>query len=170
MITFLVIFFIACCIAGIVVGNHYSDKRKWERIETLNVRTGITKQNAYIDPHGYLRWRDTNRLCHRDIAWKNGLRGNDKFGNCDIHHVDGNKWNNDPLNLEVLVRAEHEIKHGNVIFENGRKYIKLARTRKIYKETRKAIMVARKWIPKSQVIYRNGYVYITEWIWKQKGF
>ena len=30
----------------------------------------------------------------------------------DIHHVDGNPWNNDPENLKVLCRLCHEKTHG----------------------------------------------------------
>jgi hypothetical protein len=161
-------FFFACVI-GYYIWRYFNNK-KWERIELLNERVDITRDNAYIDQNGYLRWRSNERLCHRDIAWNAGVRGNDKFGNSDIHHVDRNKFNCNPGNLECLTRAEHQEEHGQVIYESGRKYIRLCRVGKIYRETGKAIMVARRWIPKSQTIYRDGYVYITEWIARQKGF
>lgn len=146
------------------------NRHRWETIQTLNAQVGITKETAYIDGRGYLRWKKNNRLCHRDIAWEHGLRGHDKFGNCDIHHKDENKFNNNPSNLEILTREEHQKEHKQVITVNGRKYYKLARVSKIYRKTSKAYLIARKWVPRSQTIIQDGYVYITEWIKRKKGF
>lgn len=84
---------------------------KWNEIESLNKSVGITRENAYIDEKGYLRWNSNDRLCHRDIAWNAGLRGKLPFGQCDVHHVDLNKLNCDPSNLKVLTRTEHQRKH-----------------------------------------------------------
>ena len=85
----------------------------WDRIERLNEGLGITRHTAYIDKRGYLRWKETNRLCHRDIAFKAGLRHRYlPFGHCDVHHRDHNKMNNQPDNLEVVSREEHQHYHG----------------------------------------------------------
>ena len=57
-----------------------------------------------------------------------------------------------------------------IIRINGQKYRKLASIHKIYRETDKAYLIAHKWIPKSQVEHRDGYVYIPEWLYHKKGF
>lgn len=166
---FIIFFIFVSGIIAILV-NRYLYNEKWNKIENINSKWNVNRNNSYVDGKGYLRWKNDDRLIHRDIAFQSGLRGVDKFGNCDVHHKDKNKLNNDPSNLEVLDRETHEERHGNVIFIDGKKYIKLARIEKIYRETGAAIMVARKWIPKSQCVFRDGFVYLTEWIWKQKGF
>lgn len=38
--------------------------------------------------------------------WKKG---------CDVHHIDGNPFNNEPSNLEAIEREKHFIKHSNRI-------------------------------------------------------
>ena len=43
-------------------------KSNWDIVESLNSGY-INQNNAYVGKHGYLRWKDTNRLCHRDIAF-----------------------------------------------------------------------------------------------------
>ena len=142
---------------------------KWKNIASLNEGLGISRKTCYIDNHGYLRWKGNNRLCHRDIAWNSGKRNDSEtFGNCDVHHKDGNKFNNQPSNLEVLTRLVHEMEHGTIIYRNGVKYKKLGHINKIYRETSKAILMAHQWIPKSQCIFEDDYVYIPEWMYHQK--
>jgi len=166
--------FIIIIIAIILISN-YLNKLKWNKIEELNKENNITRDNSYIDDNGYLRWRDDDKLCHRDIAYEQifipeGMGLNKMFGRMDVHHIDGNKWNNNSRNLEILSRKVHNIKHGKIIVEDGNTYIRLGRISKIYRETNKAIQMAYRWIPKSQCLFRDGYVYITEWIWKKKAF
>ncbi len=60
-------------------------------------------------------------------------------------------------------------KINNIIYLNGNNYKKFARTSTISRETDKAILANRVWFPKSQVIYKNGYIYVTEWMLEQKG-
>jgi len=64
---------------------------------------------AYIDQNGYLRNAETNELIHRSIA-------REKYGYLSpedqVHHIDRNKLNNDPDNLMILSKTEHEIIHG----------------------------------------------------------
>ncbi len=147
----------------------------WNKIEELNYGLGITRESCYVDGNGYLRWKANDKLCHRDIAnnyvfLKGGFSG--KFGMCDVHHKDGNKFNNNPVNLSVLNREQHEVEHGKILFENGRKYIRIARANVTRKQTQKAILIGGKfgtWYPWSQLLVRNGYIYATEWILNQKG-
>jgi hypothetical protein len=143
--------------------------KKWDRIEKLNKGQGITRENTYIDKRGYLRWKRNNKLCHRDIAWEKGLRNKKaKFGKCDVHHKDHNKLNNNLANLEVLTRREHKIRHGYILKINNSEFIRLCRISKVYRETGKAYNIAHKWIPKSQCVLKNGYIYIIEWMYKKK--
>lgn len=146
----------------------------WNTIESQNNGLGIERVSCHVDNNGYLRWKSNNQLCHRDIAYnyvyKKGSFSN-QFSDYDVHHRDGNKFNNNLGNLNIIFREEHEIQHGKVIYENGRKYIRLVPAETRRKQTRKAILIGGKrgtWYPKSQLITRNGYLYATEWIYKKK--
>jgi len=146
----------------------------WNVIESLNLDFGITRDNCFVDNNGYLRRRSDNRLCHRDIAYTHVYRRgsfNNKFSVYDVHHKDGDKFNNDPYNLEIVFREDHELEHGKILYEDGIKYIKLVPANRHRKQTRKAILIGGKrgaWYPKSQLITRNGQIYATEWIVKRK--
>jgi hypothetical protein len=141
----------------------------WVDIEKLNAGLGINRNTVYFDENGYLRWISNNRLCHRDIAFENQLHygKNDRFSECDVHHKDKNKLNNNPDNLEVLTREEHEVEHNQIIIYEGKKYIKLAKISKIYQKTTKSVMVGRKWIPNSQIVYKNEFIYVSDWFYNQ---
>ena len=146
----------------------------WNSIENLNNGFGITRDSCIVDNNGYLRWKSSNRLCHRDITfnyvYKKGSFTN-QFSDYDVHHKDGNKFNNNPDNLDVVFREEHEIKHGKAIYMNGIKYLRLAPANRRRKQTHKAILIGGRfgeWYPKSQLIEKYGYLYATEWIYKKK--
>jgi hypothetical protein len=157
---------IPVCIFGYLLWNHL----RWLNIERLNQSLNINRYNAYIDSNGYLRWKDSKHLCHRDIAWAANLRGQGKFSELDIHHKDGNKFNNTPDNLELLSREAHQREHGQMITIDGKTYRKLAELNKVYHSTDRAYLVANTWIPKSQVEIRNGFIYIPEWMYNKNGF
>jgi hypothetical protein len=148
----------------------------WDIIESQNYQFGITRVKCYVDNNGYLRWKSNNKLCHRDIAFENIFKGGSytsQFSFYDIHHQDGNKFNNNPDNLRVIIREEHEVEHGKVIYANGTKYIRLVPANRRRKQTKKAILIGGKrgeWFPKSQLLVRNGYLYAPEWIIKKKNF
>lgn len=150
--------------------RRYFYNKKWNMIESLNEKVGINRENSRIDERGYLRWKTNDKLCHREIAWNVGIRGSDNFGASDIHHKDKNKFNCNPDNLECLTRTEHRETHGLIVHENGIKYIRLCRINKVYRETKKAFLIAHRWVPKSQTLIRDGYIYVTEWLTRQKGF
>jgi hypothetical protein len=183
------IFFIVATIIVtlIVIGSivsRYLYNKKWNQIESLNAKIGITRYNVHLDKNGYFRWNENDRLCHRDVAFKELYTGNDKkididtgtitgkytlpFSSYDVHHVDKNKFNCNAGNLEILTREEHQVEHGTLIEIDGKKYVKLARTSKIYRETEKAILVAYQWVPKSQIVVRDGYIFIPVWLYYKK--
>ena len=61
--------------------------------------------DIYVDRKGYQRFRKNTKLFHRAIA-------EEKIGRKSkpweiVHHINGNKLDNDPTNLEVLDRDEH---------------------------------------------------------------
>ena len=152
---------------GIILCNYCN--RVWREITEKNIENGACIHNCYIDKRGYLRWKENDRLVHRDVAFENcDWEGN--FGELDVHHNDEDKFNNHPSNLAVITRREHEIKHGNIIVRDGQEYRRFARHNKIYRRSAKAIMVARKWIPLSQVIFVGNWIYATPWILEKKGF
>ena len=157
------------------IKNHDINKYyNWYAIEILNEGLGITRYTCFVDNNGYLRWKSNRKLCHREIAYNYIYKMGSfelKFSDYDVHHKDEYKFNNQPNNLELKLREEHELKHGNIIFENGKKYVKLCPTDIRRKETLKAIYIrgkGRGWFPKSQLITRNDNIYCTEWIFNKK--
>lgn len=146
----------------------------WDVIERLNSGFGISRDTCLVDYNGYLRWKSDNRLCHRDIAFKYIFRKGsfpNKFSEYDVHHKNQNRFDNNPDNLDVIFREEHEIEHGVFFYESGQKYIRLVPAHRKRKQTYKAILIGGKrgtWYPRSQLITRNGYIYASEWIYNKK--
>jgi len=65
--------------------------------------------NTYIDDKGYPRWKDSERLVHRDVA-ENKI-GRELRDHEVVHHKDGDKTNFRKENLRVTSRAHHSSMH-----------------------------------------------------------
>jgi len=89
----------------------------WNRIEKLNKRIGVTRWNCWVDEHGYLRWNATNNLVHRDVAFneiykKSGGNYPNSFSCYEVHHINHDKFDCNPENLQILTPNEHDKQHG----------------------------------------------------------
>lgn len=73
--------------------------------------TGSKRNNtiSYVDENGYLRFNDSDILVHRYVAQKKLGRWLEPWE--VVHHIDGNKRNNNPSNLWVCSQQEHDRIH-----------------------------------------------------------
>ncbi len=74
------------------------------------------KEEVYEDEKGYLRSKSTKKLVHREIAYKEiYLKNKEKyalpFKEYIVHHIDGNKKNNNSSNLIILLPMDHTKLH-----------------------------------------------------------
>lgn len=76
----------------------------------------LKNEPQYLDEHGYYRWTKTKTLVHRTrMEWELGRKlsyyGHEDPRNEIVHHIDGNKWNNNIKNLRVMTQDKHHELH-----------------------------------------------------------
>jgi len=70
--------------------------------------------DTYIDDQGYRRFKDSGMLVHWWVMEQKIGRERRVYLHSRgyvIHHIDGNKLNNNPRNLKMIPKAKHERKH-----------------------------------------------------------
>jgi len=85
-------------------GNVYDVRKK----RTLKPRVA---KNRYLEYTFYRRRGSWHGQVHRLVA-KTFCK--DYFEGCDVHHIDGNRYNNNVSNLMCLTRAQHDKIHNIV--------------------------------------------------------
>lgn len=79
---------------------------------------------CYLDKYGYYRYRISNALVHRTLAYYQLYLPHRKkyplgWKAYVVHHKDGNKHNNRLNNLEILTWNEHAEKHPHLQHHEG---------------------------------------------------
>ena len=89
-----------------LVAEDWDVIEKWHEIH-LKVKRFFNKQidrnNCYLDDQGYLRWKDNDFYCHRDLAVCFCGPFNGKMDEMVFVHKDGMKLNNAPENLKGIL-------------------------------------------------------------------
>jgi hypothetical protein len=77
--------------------------------------TKKSQAKYYLDKNGYYRFADSHLLVHI-WAVKKKYGRKIKSNEC-VHHLDGNKTNNNPYNLIIISKEKHnKIHQSNLIF------------------------------------------------------
>ena len=73
----------------------------------------MNEQKTYVDEKGYRRFVDSGNFVHRWVAETYVIHRRLRPGEV-VHHIDGNKQNNSPENLEVMDWTEHNDLHEEI--------------------------------------------------------
>ena len=76
----------------------------------LITKPKLEGRGQYIDKNGYSRYKDTDKLVHRQVAEKYIIKRK-LLPYEEVHHINGNKLDNSIQNLRVLSISEHKLIH-----------------------------------------------------------
>lgn len=113
------VFFFSLFAIIVVSLNLLNEANKKDDLFSLRTNCPKNKPDYYIDTYGYKRFCNTNKLVSRWVAEKylvhRKLRPEEV-----VHHIDGNKLNNNYNNLVVFNnQADHQRHHQNYYNNNG---------------------------------------------------
>lgn len=113
---------------------------------------------VYKDENGYLRDKEDGGLVHRKVAFKKFQENPEDydmpFSKYEIHHVDGDKLNNTPDNLEIVTKEEHRRIH-NIVDNSNISYSNTSSFGRIFFGILFAVMIILFWV--SYSTYSNDW-------------
>lgn len=96
-----------------------NENKKNDNSCSFKIKSLRDKPNYYVDAYGYKRFCNTNKLVSRWVAEKYLIKRKLRPEEV-VHHIDGNKLNNNYNNLVVFKnQADHQRHHQTYYNNNG---------------------------------------------------
>ena len=137
---------VPCSICGAPFLQKKGNEKKYNRAycsdscrkKAINIHYAGKNHMSYLsgkfkDQRGYIHIKSDNhhRADAHGYVYEHIIIAENKYGreilkNEDVHHIDEDRSNNDPDNLEVLSRKEHTCRHKRFRYEISNDYLKHA--------------------------------------------